>query len=135
MTTAPRRVNPDDLLGSAVVDAAVDALAARNRRSLVELDGEERDALLAHWRSLVLEVLTSARATIGWEDSMPEGATRGRAVIVVEDDGGTRLDTHAAFFPELDEAGGEFRGTAAQAAAVRVLMLLAGATVDPVATE
>lgn len=135
MTTGPRSVNPDDLLDSAVVDAAVEALATRNRQSIMALDGEERDALLAHWRSIVLEVLTSARATVGWERSGPDGSGRGRAVVVIEDDGGTRLDTHAAFFPDLDEAGGQFRGTAAQAAAVRILTLLSGATVDPVATE
>jgi hypothetical protein len=118
-------MRPDDLLGSAVVDAAVEALVIRNREHVERLTGAEREAAIADYRSVVLDVLAAARAAVGGPDR-PE--PRGRAVIVLEDDGGSSVDVHAAFHPELDDVPGEdaFAGTAAQAAAVQLLRALAG---------
>src|SRR5438874_1398818 len=117
-------LHPDDLLGSAVVDAAVEALITRNRAHVERMDPGERDAAIAHWRSVALDVLTAARASVGGPDRREP---RGRAVIVLEDDGGTGVDVHAAFHPELDDIPGDdaFAGTAAQAAAVQLLRRLA----------
>src|SRR5207248_1217016 len=90
-------LHPDDLLGSSVVDAAVEALINRNREHVERMVGDERDAAIAHWRSMVLDVLTAARAAVGGPDRREP---RGRAVIVLEDNGGTDVDIHAAFHPE-----------------------------------
>jgi hypothetical protein len=117
-------VNADELLSERVVEAAVSALAERNREQVLRMDPGEREAMLAHWRGVALDVLAAARAAV--EAPAGDDGPRGRAVIVIEDDGARDLDVHAAFFPELDEADDHFIGTAAQAAAVEVLKAIAG---------
>lgn len=118
-------MKPDDLLGDAAVDAAIGALANRNKELLLRMDPGEREAMLAHWRGVALDVLTAARGALDAPAAAPDGETRGRAVIVIEDGADRALNVRAAFFPELDEAGDHFLGTAAQAAAVELLRTIA----------
>jgi hypothetical protein len=114
---------PDDLLADAPVGAAVAALAERNRHHLDDMDEQEREQALQHWRELAMVVLTAARATLGDEppEAQPAEAL-GRAVIVLEDLGGDEVAVHASFFPQLqDLGGGEVAATPAQATALELL--------------
>ena len=118
-------MDPDDLLAGPAVDAAVAALAERNRRHLEQMEPDERDDALAHWRELALTVLTAARSATGGEGSDAEG---GRATIVLEDAGGAEVTVHATFWPEMqDLGGGEVAATPAQIAALELLEQLTGA--------
>jgi hypothetical protein len=116
-------LSPDDLLADAPVGAAVAALAERHRHHLEDMDEEEREQALEHWRELAMVVLTAARATLG--DEPPDGEPAdplGRAVIVLEDLGGDEVAVHASFFPQLqDLGGGEVAATPAQATAIELL--------------
>ena len=104
---------PDDLLADAPLEAAVAALADRNRHHLEQMTQEEREDAVAHWRDLAFVVLTAAGAALGRAAEGEGGA--GRAVIVLED------AVHASFFPELQDQGDEVLVTPAQAAALQLL--------------
>jgi hypothetical protein len=116
-------LSPDDLLADAPVGAAVAALAERNRHHLEDMDEEEREQALDHWRELAMVVLTAARATLGDEPPEADPAEAlGRAVIVLEDLGDSEVAVHASFFPQLqDLGGGEVAATPAQATAIELL--------------
>lgn len=119
--------HPADLISGASLDAAVSALADRNRHHLEAMTGPERLDAVAHWRDLALAVLTAATAATGSEpaDGAPDGP--GRAVIVFEDAGGDDVNIHASFYPELEDLGdGEVAVTPAQAAALSLLQEISG---------
>lgn len=124
-------VDPDAILASPAVDAAVDALAGRNAHHLQGMTPQEQQEAILHWRELAIDVLTAARATLEGAEP-PEGATApegapGRAVIVLEDLGGEDVAVHAAFHPELEDlGGGEVAGTPAQVTALMLLGSLEG---------
>jgi hypothetical protein len=114
-------MEPDDLLGGAAVEAAVAALAERNRHHLEGMDADEREEAVAHWRELAI-VLTAARSTAGGDPDGGAGDGHGRATIVLEDAGGDQVTVHASFWPELEDlGGGEVAATPAQAAALQLL--------------
>jgi hypothetical protein len=113
---------PNDLLGTAALDAAVAALSDRNRHHLDGMSEEERGQALHHWRELAIAVLTAATAATGVESSAVEPeAGPGRAVLVFEDDG-DEIALHASFYPVLEDLGdGEVAATPAQVAALELL--------------
>lgn len=109
------------------MDAAVAALAERNRHHLESMTHAERADAVAHWRDLALAVLTAATAAIGSEPVADEPEGRGRAVILFEDAGGDDVNIHASFYPELEDlGGGEVAVTPAQAAALGLLQEISG---------
>jgi hypothetical protein len=110
---------PDDLLADAPIEAAVAALADRNRHHLEQMTEAERADAVAHWRDLAFAVLTAAGAALGRAGERESGA--GRAVIVLEDAGPDEIAVHASFFPELQDQGDEVLVTPAQAAALQLL--------------
>jgi hypothetical protein len=123
-------MDPDQLLADQTVDAAVGALAARNAHHLDDMNPEEREQAVSHWRALAVDVLTAARSTLPSEGveaegtAAPEGSA-GRAVLVFEDAGDENVSIHAAFHPELEDLGdGQVAGTAAQITAMSVLQQL-----------
>jgi len=117
-------MDPDDLLAGPAVEAAVAALAERNRHHLEQMSAEERQDALGHWRELAMTVLTAARSATGSEGEDP---SHGRATIVLEDAGGEEVTVHATFWPEMqDLGGGEIAATPAQIAALELLDQLAG---------
>lgn len=118
--------DPVNIISDAAVDAAVAALAERNRHHLEAMTDAERVDAVAHWRDLALAVLTAATAVIGSEpDAESEGL--GRAVLVFEDAGGDDVNIHASFYPELEDlGGGEVAVTPAQAAALGLLQEISG---------
>jgi len=119
-------MDPDDLLSGPAVDAAVAALAERNRHHLEQMQPEEQADALEHWRQLAITVLTAARSASGDEGSI-DGSPHGRATIVLEDSGGEEVTVHATFWPEMqDLGGGEVSATPAQIAALELLDQLAG---------
>jgi len=121
-------MDPDDLLAGPAVEAAVAALAERNRHHLDGMSPEERQDALGHWRELAMTVLTAARSATGSEDADP---THGRATIVLEDAGGEEVTVHATFWPEMqDLGGGEIAATPAQVAALELLEQLTGEDED-----
>jgi hypothetical protein len=110
---------PEDLLADAPLEAAVAALAERNHHHLAQMNPNEREDAISHWRQLAVAVLTAAGATLGDES---EGDGPGRAVIVLEDSGPDEIAIHATFFPQLEDlGGGEVGATPAQAAALELL--------------
>lgn len=112
---------PEDLLADAPLEAAVAALAERNHHHLAQMNPEERQDAIAHWRQLAVAVLTAAGATLQEGGDEP-GDGPGRAVIVLEDSGPEEIAIHATFFPQLqDLGGGEVGATPAQAAALELL--------------
>jgi hypothetical protein len=120
-------------LSAASVDAAVRALAARNRHHLDAMTAVERADAALHWRELALAVLTAASAAGGTDANTDADAVTddqpgpGRAVIVLEDVDTDGVAVHASFHPELqDLGGGEVAGTAAQIAALELLDALGG---------
>ena len=118
--------NPDELLAEAPLNAAVAALAERNRHHLAQMTEEERADALSHWHDLAVAVLTAAGAALG--DGQSETADApGRAVIVLEDAGEDEVAVHASFFPQLEDVGGEVLVTPAQAAALELLEAMTGA--------
>ena len=123
-------MDPDDLLAGPAVDAAVAALAERNRHHLEQMSEEERRDALGHWRELAMTVLTAARSATG--DDGPGDELHGRATIVLEDAGGEEVTVHATFWPEMqDLGGGEVAATPAQVAALELLEQLTGEDPGP----
>ena len=121
-------MDPDELLAGPAVEAAVAALAERNRHHLEQMSPEERDDALGHWRELAITVLTAARSAAGSENNAPG---HGRATIVLEDAGGEEVTVHATFWPEMqDLGGGEIAATPAQVAALELLEQLTGEDED-----
>jgi hypothetical protein len=118
-------MEPEDLTSATAVDAAVAALAARNSAHLNDMDPEEREEALGHWRELAVEVLGAARNALGGD--RPGATDLGRATIVLEDAGGDNVNVSASFVPELEETGNEdeVTGTPAQIAALSLLEALA----------
>ena len=117
---------PEDLLAEAPLEAAVSALAERNHHHLAQMNPEEREEAISHWRQLAVAVLTAAGAALQ-EDGSADGADAGgRAVIVLEDSGPEEIAIHASFFPQLEDlGGGEVGATPAQAAALELLEQIA----------
>src|SRR4051812_45909698 len=66
-------MDPDDLLAGPAAEAAVAALAERNRHHLEQMSDAEREDALGHWRELAITVLTAARSAAGTEngDAVP----------------------------------------------------------------
>lgn len=121
---------PEALLGDAPLQAAVSALAERNRHHLERMDDQERAEAVATWREIAMAVLVAAGAALDHpaEPAAPAAAA-GRAVIVLEDSGPEEVAVHASFFPQLEDLGnGQVGATPAQATA---LDLLDGITQDP----
>ena len=121
-------MDPDDLLAGPAVEAAVAALAERNRHHVEQMSPEEREDALGHWRELAITVLTAARSAVGSESEGTDLAQpHGRATIVLEDAGGEEVTVHATFWPEMqDLGGGEIAATPAQVAALELLEQLTG---------
>ena len=105
-------MDPDDLLSGPAIDAAVAALAERNRHHLEQMQPDEQADALEHWRQLAITVLTAARSASGAETAI-DGQSHGRATIVLED------------------SGGEVSATPAQIAALELLDQLAGDEEEP----
>ena len=119
-------MDPDDLLAGPAVDAAVAALAERNRHHLEQMQPNEQAEALEHWRQLAITVLTAARSATG-DETADDGQMHGRATIVLEDSGTEEVTVHATFWPEMqDLGGGEVSATPAQIAALELLDQLAG---------
>ena len=117
-------MDPDDLLAGPAVEAAVAALAERNRHHLEQMSEAEREDALGHWRELAITVLTAARSAAGADGG---DRSHGRATIVLEDAGGEEVTVHATFWPEMqDLGGGEIAATPAQVAALELLEQLTG---------
>ena len=119
---------PDDLLADAPLNAAIAALAERNRHHFDGMSDAERDQAVAHWRELAVSVLTAAGAALKVDAPAGPGDLEapGRAVVVFEDAGGDQVAVHASFFPQLEDLGnGEVAGTPAQAYALEFLQSMA----------
>lgn len=121
---------PDDpglYLSDASVDAAVTALAERNRHHLESMTEAERAGALRHWRELALSVLTAASAASDADGAAGGELGPGRAIIVLEDVGDDGVTIHASFHPELQDLGDDqIGGTPAQIAALELLEALGG---------
>lgn len=118
---------PVNIISDASLDAAVAALAERNRHHLEAMTDAERVDAVAHWHDLALAVLTAATAAIGSEPVDAESEGLGRAVLVFEDAGNDDVNIHASFYPELEDlGGGEVAVTPAQAAALGLLQEISG---------
>ena len=115
--------SPDALLGDAPIQAAVAALADRNRHHLAGMTEDERQDAVAHWRDLAVTVLTAAGAALGRDVLEPEPG--GRAVLVFEDSGEDEIAVHATLYPQPEQHGEEMIVTPAQAAALELLQGMA----------
>jgi hypothetical protein len=116
-------MEPDDLMRGPAVQAAVAALADRNRHHLEQMTPEEREDAVEHWRDLAVTVLAAATSATAEDDDDEE---HGRATIVLEDAGGEDVTVHATFWPEVRDLGnGEVAATPAQVAAIDLLNRLA----------
>jgi hypothetical protein len=124
--------SPDDLLADAPIQAAVTALAERNRHHLEQMTEAERNDALSHWHDLAVTVLSAAGAALGGDEEGADGNGNGpgRAIIVLEDAGGDEVTVHASFFPQLEDLGGEVLVTPAQAAALELLDAISGEEAD-----
>jgi hypothetical protein len=124
--------SPDDLLADAPIQAAVTALAERNRHHLEQMTDAERNDALSHWHDLAVTVLSAAGAALGGDEEGADGNSNGpgRAIIVLEDAGGDEVTVHASFFPQLEDLGGEVLVTPAQAAALELLDAISGEEAD-----
>jgi hypothetical protein len=121
----PVTIDADALLGTRAVEAAVSALAGRNRHHLASMTPEEQVEAANHWRELAVEVLSASREALTGGGGIPEGS--GRAVIVLEDSGGEEVNVHVTFAPQLEEMqDGSIAGTPAQLAAMSLLESIAG---------
>jgi hypothetical protein len=121
---------PENLLAPAPVDAAVAALAERNRHHFEGMSEEERVQAVGHWRDLVVTVLTAAGAALAGDATPGPQGGPGRALLVFEDAGGDQVQIHASFHPDLEDLGnGEVSGTPAQAMALEALQ---GVTEDTI---
>jgi hypothetical protein len=115
---------PDALLSDAPLQAAVGALAERNRHHFEQMSEAERRDALGHWHDLAVTVLTAAGAALGHAgDEAPAG---GRAVLVFEDAGEDEIAVHAALYPQPEPQGDEMVVTPAQAAALELLQGMTG---------
>ena len=122
-------MDPDEILGGPAVEAAVAALAERNRHHLEQMAPDERADAVGHWRELAMTVLAAARsaAAAPGDVAMLGEEVRGRATIVLEDAGGSEVTVHATFWPEMEDlGGGEVAATPAQIAALELLEQLTG---------
>ena len=122
-------MDPDEILGGPAVEAAVAALAERNRHHLEQMAPDERADAVGHWRELAMTVLAAARSATGDPGSPADDGdeVRGRATIVLEDSGGSEVTVHATFWPEMEDlGGGEVAATPAQIAALELLEQLTG---------
>ena len=121
----PVTIDADALLGTRAVEAAVSALAGRNRHHLASMTPEEQVEAANHWRELAVEVLSASREALTGGGGIPQGS--GRAVIVLEDSGGEEVNVHVTFAPQLEELqDGSIAGTPAQLAAMSLLESIAG---------
>ncbi len=120
-------MDPDEILAGPAIEAAVAALAERNRHHLEQMAPAERDDAIGHWRELAITVLTAARSAAGGPEEEPGEEIRGRATIVLEDAGDHEVTVHAAFWPEMEDLGnGEVAATPAQIAALELLEHITG---------
>jgi hypothetical protein len=120
-------MDPDEILAGPAIEAAVAALAERNRHHLEQMAPAEREDAVGHWRELAITVLTAARSAAGDPDQSPGEEARGRATIVLEDIGDSEVAVHAAFWPEMEDLGnGEVAATPAQIAALELLEHITG---------
>jgi hypothetical protein len=119
---------PDALLSEAPLQAAVGALAERNRHHFEQMTEAERRDALGHWHDLAVTVLTAAGAALGDDDDADLGgpAAGGRAVLVFEDAGEDEIAVHAALYPQPETQGDEMLVTPAQAAALELLQGMTG---------
>lgn len=107
-------------LSDASVEAAVTALATRNRHHLESMTEAERGEAMRHWRDLALAILSAAGAAS--DAGVGDEPGPGRAVIVLEDVDSDAVSVQASFHPDLqDLGGGEIGGTPAQIAALELL--------------
>lgn len=112
--------DPSLYLSDASVEAAVTALATRNRHHLESMTEAERGEAMTHWRDLALAILSAAGAAS--DARAGDEAGPGRAVIVLEDLDGDAVSVQASFHPDLQDLGdGEIGGTPAQIAALELL--------------
>jgi hypothetical protein len=119
-------MDPDEILRGPAIEAAVAALAERNRHHLEQMAPAEREDAVGHWRELAITVLTAA-SSASRDESVDGDDVRGRATIVLEDAGGSEVTVHAAFWPEMEDlGGGEVAATPAQIAALELLEQLTG---------
>jgi hypothetical protein len=122
-------MDPDEILGGPAVEAAVAALAERNRHHLEQMAPDERADAVGHWRELAMTVLAAARSAAADPGAPADDGeeVRGRATIVLEDAGGSEVTVHATFWPEMEDlGGGEVAATPAQIAALELLEQLTG---------
>jgi hypothetical protein len=120
-------MDPDEILSGPAVEAAVAALAERNRHHLEQMAPNERADAVGHWRELAMTVLAAARSAAGDTEAATDGEVRGRATIVLEDAGDSEVTVHATFWPEMEDlGGGEVAATPAQIAALELLEQLTG---------
>lgn len=112
--------DPSMYLSDASVEAAVTALATRNRHHLESMTEAERGEAMRHWRDLALAILSAAGAAS--DAGVGDEPGPGRAVIVLEDVDGDAVSVQASFHPDLEDlGGGEIGGTPAQIAALELL--------------
>lgn len=122
-----RSIEPDALLGTHAVEAGVGALVARNRHHLDEMQPDEQENALGHWREITVEVLSAARNALTNADADGEDEV-GRALIVFEDQGEDEVAVHVTFTPQLQELeDGSIAGTPAQITAMSLLDTMAQA--------
>ena len=125
----PAMIDAAALLGTMAVEAAVGALVSRTRHHYDEMQPDEQENALGHWRELAVEVLASARSALVPAD--PEHPDVGRAVIVFEDQGTDEVAVHVTFTPQLQELDdGAIAGTPAQITAMSLLDTMAQAAED-----
>jgi hypothetical protein len=126
LTPGPELIDVDALLGTRAVEAGVGALAHRNRQHILQMDEQEQAEAAHTWRELAVEVLSAARQALSTTGpgSAPPGS--GRAVVVLEDQGGEEVAVHVTFSPQLEELeDGSIAGTPAQLAAMSLLESIA----------
>ena len=122
-----RSIEPDALLGTHAVEAGVGALVARNRHHLEEMQPDEQENALGHWREITVEVLSAARNALTNADADGDDEV-GRALIVFEDQGEDEVAVHVTFTPQLQELeDGSIAGTPAQITAMSLLDTMAQA--------
>jgi hypothetical protein len=110
-------VDSTALLGPAVIEAAVGALAQRNQHHFAAMDEEEREQAVDTWRNLAGDVLAAAHHALFGGEPQPN-----RAVLVFEDAGSEEIAIHASFTPQLEDMGdGQVAGTPAQITALSLL--------------
>jgi hypothetical protein len=110
-------VDSTALLGPAVIEAAVGALAQRNQHHFEAMDEGERAQALETWRDLAGDVLAAAHHALFGGVPQPN-----RAVLVFEDGGTEEIAIHASFTPQLEDMGdGQVAGTPSQITALSLL--------------